>query len=250
MNHLSLLFCLLFQVTLIATTFAVPDSARRGRTNVKSENGSTIVWLPNSVAHEPQVHVFSNSGCKRFEIDLVSHLSGTSSAGINDVSVGKSGRMAAGAAAVGADRRVVALLLLFSPDGKLTRAVGLDSAREITRLAVDDDDSIWTLCGDGDGQFLVHCSPLGRELGAFVSRSEIPEAADSVDDLKSGAFTSFGLRGDRVWFWVAPASTFVSVNRDGSILARERVSLERPAGVSTQANAQGGYPLDSGSHNM
>ena len=239
MKQLCVLLFVVSDILLSATGLAVPDVVRKKGTNVKVENGSTAVWLVNSVLNVPQVYVFSNSGNKRVELDLVSHLSGTDRVSIYDVSIGKSGRIAAGVVAVGRGGQAVALLLAFSPEGKMMRALGLDSSREITRLIVDDDDSMWTLCGDGTGEFLIHYSPAGNELGAFVGRSEIPEAADSVDDLKRGVFTSFGLRGNRLWFWVmAPAATIVSVNRDGSILAREQVALERPAAVSPQADPQ------------
>lgn len=246
-----LLLCAAASLATQDAAVAVPDSWRHAAT-LKVENGATIIWRRNSASvDEPQIHMHSKGNEHGFALNVVSHLPDAVSVSVADVSMGRSGRFAVGAVAVGADRRPSALLLLFSPGGSLLHKLALHSNREISRLVVDDDDSVWTLCGDGNGKLLAHYSPAGIEVGAFLARSEIPEAGDSVDgNLLHGA-TSFGLTGSRVWFWLPSTRTLVSVNRDGSMLAREPVSqLARPATVSAAARPEllGAVQLGNGAH--
>lgn len=220
-------------------SFSLPDAMKRPGATSKVENGSTIVWRLNSTANEPQIQIYSNSSQKRFAPDVVSRLPGTEKAGIIDVSVGQSGRVAVGVVAVSRDQRIVALLMLFSPEGKLLRALALDPSREIVRLVMDSDDSVWTLCGDGRGELVVHYTAAGEEIGAILSRAQVPEAGDSVDgNLRNGP-TSFGLTENRLWLWVTTSWTLVSVNRDGSHLTREPISsLEKPPGCSVNCKPE------------
>ena len=221
-------------------SFPVPQNFRGVGSNIKVENGATLFWRVNSTAAGPQVQVASTSGQPLFVVDVVSSVAGAVKASVADVSRGRSGRVAVAAVAVDRQQRPVAMLLVYSAEGNLTRAVALHTSREISRLEVDTDDSVWTLCGAGDGEFVVHYSPDGQEMSAMVPRQAIAEVenGDLEADLQNGP-TSFGITKDRVWFWVPSAWTRVSVGKDGSLLRKERIGpLERPAGASPDAAPQ------------
>jgi hypothetical protein len=218
------------------TTFSLPPAWKKAGTNMKTENASTVAWRLNSVSNESQICVYSNSGQKRFEISVVPLLSNAITASVPDVSIGKSGRLAASVVAVNREGRAAALLLIFSSDGKLQSAVALDPSREISRLAVDGDDSIWALSGDGNGELIARYDSKGNEIAAFVQRSDLPEIGEGIDGNLDHGFTSLGVDGDRIWFWLPASLTYVSVRRDGSGLSKQPVSsLERPSGASSAA---------------
>jgi hypothetical protein len=159
-------------------------------------------------------------------LDVLNQLEGATDVSIHDVSVGKSGLIAVAAVAVRSrQERPVALLLVYSPEGRLLNAQRVDSHMELTKIRIDEDDSIWGL-GNGAGDrdpdqvsMFLRFTDKGQKTEGFFKRSLFTANAQKTRNAAKGSgVLSFGLTRKVVWCWFPEGQELVMFNKNGSNL--------------------------------
>lgn len=238
----------LLALTLVSLAFCVGVQAGRGQGvqlqlgseerglagyAIKAENGRLLAWRAMvKNRRQDQVRVFDRSGTAVRTLRPMANVPDAATSTIWDVSAGPTGLVAVAGDFADSSGRVAASLLLYNPDGSLARAFSLPAEREIRKLAIDGQDTIWAL-GMGSGtrdpksvSFIVAYDRQGNVVKQLIPRSDFPaDSAVLQEGPAVGGFASFGLRGDSIWFWLPSARELVTVNKDGSGMRTAKTAL-------------------------
>jgi len=190
----------------------------------KVENGRLISWqIVSESPRDAQIELFDQSGGQPLSLSPFQSFPGIKAISISDVSVAPSGTIAVAAVAVAADAAPASCLLVYSGAGQLLHAFRLPAEREPMRLELDENDRIWALGvgagfkDPGDVPMVFAYDTDGNVVHEFLRRAQFAKDAQLTREGPfDGGAVSFGLAGDRVWFFLPASRQLVTLKRDGS----------------------------------
>jgi hypothetical protein len=126
-------------------------------------------------------------------------------------------------------------LLVYSVDGALTRATSLAPNLEIRKLEFDSQGNVWTLTMSSGDQspdnawMVIEYGPDGKIIKRLGARSEFPSDAAVLREGKEvGGEVSFGLSGDRIWFYLPDTHQLAIAGLSGPSFDRYSTSIPQP----------------------
>lgn len=191
--------------------------------DVKIDNGYVIVLSrPNASKRAHRILLYDRSGDRLARVDPLEAAEGAEDLAVWDVSVGPSGLLAVAAVAVGRTRGNVATLLIYGGGNRLVTALGLEPWREIVKLQVDSDGSIWALGAGAGGKDPALVPAIMRfdsrgQVKDFLPRATLPSRNAIVTEqgIAEGGDIGFGLTAQQVWLYLPLSRSLVTMNKDG-----------------------------------
>jgi hypothetical protein len=205
--------------------------------SVKTENGVYIHYayagdVLNDAAG-PSAEIWGQDGVLKAQISVLASFPEAKSVSIRDISASPGLGIAVAAVFSRKERHTKAALLYYDWDGRLTRAVGLDPAREIERLELTTDGSVWALL-DGAGDRDPETNPVvvvfrgERIVKSFFNWTEFPNHAYSIQEgPESMGIPGFGVTESKAWFWL-PGYDAIIFDHDGGNVEHVPINLPGP----------------------
>src|SRR5437868_1213459 len=137
---------ILFAVMIVSSQMHADEGTARA---VKSEGGLVIYWDQDSTdAGANQIEIFNEHGHRVANLNVLRPVQDAKRVTIDDVSA-RGDLIAVGAVYVNkqGSQKIpnAGALLLFNFSGQMLSAITMDTTHAISRLAVDDRSSVWTL---------------------------------------------------------------------------------------------------------
>ncbi|MEW5974163.1 MAG: hypothetical protein AB1898_00010 [Acidobacteriota bacterium] len=236
---------------------AVRFDLKGKRSRLKARQDLLIRTVIRGNPDEDQLEVYNRDGSRKLSLNLLKSLPEARSLAIWDFSIGQSGLLAVGAVARSEKDELSSHLLIYDLSGQLLSAARLPAGKEVRKLEVDEDDSIWVMgagSGGKDPKEVAMITRFGREgqvLEEFLPRSQFSLHAKSTEEAPEvGGRISFGLTKELVWMWLPPGQ-LVTLRKDGSDVQIADTGLPRWPGpldppAHSRISVEGCFLLPSG----
>ncbi|SPE43543.1 exported hypothetical protein [Candidatus Sulfopaludibacter sp. SbA3] len=191
-----------------------------------------VHWNPDAI------EAFDRDGRRVLGINVPKLLPSAKKISIDDIAVRRDRLLAVAAVTREKDDRTQAWLLYVGWDGELVRAVELDASKEIGWLEFDEAGDLWALT-DYLGRKVqkdtieagIPC-PLGPLIQVYDAEGKVVKSLLKQADFPEGLQESptkgqvtFGLTGDKVWFWQPFRHRMIITDRYGRRVQKISIPL-------------------------